>query len=267
MVQLTEFQSCQIEDPRTAAVLNGRRKRSPAPDGLKVSNGRESHRSNHPTYIYGLPMMEYARERLTRMESGERHSGETQKVAPQKVMSTRTMDGGASDADIHASAMLRSSPDALKAKASPQAVTSLLNTPPNALPYDTTSPGGDAAETQNQDDEEADQEAGSTYPEYYYYNNYNYNNEYEYREHMYDYDSDGHDGSGDGTLTPDEGTEDYVEEERVDRMGAAADSPGAHYRQSDVGTLSFDRAFLYAVRHNPTGLLLFLGRYLDPQAN
>ncbi|XP_045583362.1 mucin-4 [Procambarus clarkii] len=66
------------------------------------------------------------------------------------------------------------------------------------------------------------------------------------------------------------GSEDY----RIDRMGlpAASDdtkrpSGGAFYRQSDVGTLAFDRAFLYAVRHNPTGLLLFIGRYLDPEGN
>ena len=201
-------------------------------------------------------MMEYARERLTRMESGEGHSGATQKKATQKVISTRTMDRGTSDVDIHVSPTLRSSPDAMKAKASPQTVTSRLDTPLNALPYDTAAPGGD---------EEA--------AEYYYYNNYNnynynynYNNEYGYKDHMYDYSTDKHDGSGDENLTPEEGMTDMEEEERVDRMGAS-DTPGAHYRQSDVGTLAFDRAFLYAVRHNPTGILLFLGRYLNPEAN
>ena len=38
------------------------------------------------------------------------------------------------------------------------------------------------------------------------------------------------------------------------------------YRSDDNPTLAFDRAFFYAVRHNPTGLLLFTGRYLDPDS-
>ncbi|KAK7077810.1 hypothetical protein SK128_025829 [Halocaridina rubra] len=67
---------------------------------------------------------------------------------------------------------------------------------------------------------------------------------------------------------------------RVNRMGIPEGEGGAdgmpeeaqsvageYYRQSDVGTLAFDRAFMYAVRHNPTGLLLFVGRYLDPEGN
>ncbi|XP_018022913.1 uncharacterized protein LOC108678931 [Hyalella azteca] len=29
-------------------------------------------------------------------------------------------------------------------------------------------------------------------------------------------------------------------------------------------TVAFDRAFMYAIRHNPTGLILHIGRYLDP---
>ena len=37
-------------------------------------------------------------------------------------------------------------------------------------------------------------------------------------------------------------------------------------RQSEgsITSISFDRAFLYAVRHNPTGLIIYLGRYLHP---
>lgn len=60
----------------------------------------------------------------------------------------------------------------------------------------------------------------------------------------------------------------------MNRMGVASSEnseyiapPGTYFRQSDMGTLAFDRAFFYAVRHNPTGLLLFLGRYLDPEGN
>ena len=32
----------------------------------------------------------------------------------------------------------------------------------------------------------------------------------------------------------------------------------------DIQHLSFNRAFLYAVRHNPTGLLIMIGRYVHP---
>lgn len=229
-------------------------------------NTADSNYLSHPTYIYGLPMMEYSKVRLTRMESGESHDAATamQQKAPQKDMSTRTMDGGASGADIRAS-MLRSSPDALQ-EASQQAAAS-VDTPVNSVPGEANTQGGDAAVTQTNDDkgtvEETVKEELPAYPDYYYYNNYQYNDqEYDYKEHMYDY-GDG----GDEMWTPEKRMEADAEEERVDRMGAAADGPGAHYRQSDVGTLAFDRAFLYALRHNPTGLLLFLGRYLDPQAN
>ena len=37
------------------------------------------------------------------------------------------------------------------------------------------------------------------------------------------------------------------------------------YRQ-EIPNLAYDRAFFYTVRHNPTGLLLFMGRYLDPDS-
>lgn len=30
-------------------------------------------------------------------------------------------------------------------------------------------------------------------------------------------------------------------------------------------TLAYDRAFFYVLRHNPTGFILFIGRYLDPE--
>ena len=29
-------------------------------------------------------------------------------------------------------------------------------------------------------------------------------------------------------------------------------------------TLKFERQFLYAVRHNPTGMITYIGRYFDP---
>lgn len=65
-----------------------------------------------------------------------------------------------------------------------------------------------------------------------------------------------------------------VDTHPINRMGVAGGEsseyiapPGTYFRQSDMGTLAFDRAFFYAVRHNPTGLLLFLGRYLDPEGN
>ena len=31
--------------------------------------------------------------------------------------------------------------------------------------------------------------------------------------------------------------------------------------------LKFERQFLYAVRHNPTGMITYLGRYYDPTQN
>ena len=44
----------------------------------------------------------------------------------------------------------------------------------------------------------------------------------------------------------------------MERQVATAED--AHH----VQRLSFNRAFLYAVRHNPTGLLLMVGRYVHP---
>ena len=38
----------------------------------------------------------------------------------------------------------------------------------------------------------------------------------------------------------------------------------SNYYRSD-NTLAYDRAFFYVLRHNPTGLVVFIGRYLDPE--
>ena len=35
-------------------------------------------------------------------------------------------------------------------------------------------------------------------------------------------------------------------------------------RSNGGPTVAFDRAFMYVIRHNPTGLILYVGRYLDP---
>ena len=39
------------------------------------------------------------------------------------------------------------------------------------------------------------------------------------------------------------------------------------YRQNETFKLSFERQFMYLVRHNPTGLVLFIGRYHHPHHN
>lgn len=49
----------------------------------------------------------------------------------------------------------------------------------------------------------------------------------------------------------------YTLHDQVNRMGILANEV--------EGTLAFDRAFLYVIRHNPTGLILYIGRYLDPE--
>ena len=38
----------------------------------------------------------------------------------------------------------------------------------------------------------------------------------------------------------------------------------AQSRSNKNQAVTFDRAFMYVVRHNPTGLILHIGRYLDP---
>ena len=35
-------------------------------------------------------------------------------------------------------------------------------------------------------------------------------------------------------------------------------------RQNQIYQLSFERQFLYMVRHNPTGLIVYIGRYFQP---
>ena len=53
---------------------------------------------------------------------------------------------------------------------------------------------------------------------------------------------------------------------RVDRVvSLLGPAPRARAtRQSQAYQLSFDRQFLYMVRHNPTGLIVYIGRYHHP---
>lgn len=236
------------------------------------------------------------------MESGQRRGpaveaeggkdiSEMKKASSQPVMSTRNINGGIYEAETHDSAALRSSTGELlrpEGSSSQEATVSSLGNPTDALPHDaslsvvgemkTRNEGSDNEENEEEMEEGEKVEGEMDEDEDYYYYHHSYNDYYAYGEGIYDYDSEeeGNAGGSTATFSPDdeevreEETGEWVEwedENGVNRMGAAADSPGAHYRQSDVGTLAFDRAFLYAVRHNPTGLLLFLGRYLDPQAN
>lgn len=234
---------------------------------------------------------------------GDKDILKRKKTSTQPAMSTRNIDGGIHEAETHDSAALRSSTvELLRPEgSSPQetATSRLAKPTTNAHPHAAAlftdgdmktrnEDNGEDNEGENSEEEMEEEEdvkgtAGEENEDedYYYYNSYNDYNDgynYDYREDMYDYDSEGHEeyvaGESSAAFTLNDGEEEeagegleWEDEDRVDRMGAAADGPGAHYRQSDVGTLAFDRAFLYAVRHNPTGLLLYLGRYLNPQAN
>lgn len=40
--------------------------------------------------------------------------------------------------------------------------------------------------------------------------------------------------------------------------------PRIDENEQDLQKIVFNRAFLFAVRHNPTGLLLTIGRYIHP---
>lgn len=337
-MQLTEFQSCQIEDLQSSSTQSEnrqrRQKRSPYIQSLTgdQNNGDAAHAFHHPTYIYGLPMMEYRRERITRMESGQNLGTgggvgggadflKMKMASTQPVMSTRNINGGIHEAETLDSATLKSSSDELlKAEeSSPQEVAvHYADKSAVTLAHDASLPVAGEVKARNEEKEDGEREKEVVEGEkmkmavrkeeeeeegedFYYYDSYeDYDNDYNYvyEEGMYDYSSDGQvedtAGGSFATFIPDEGEEywggedtwreagvearegamedvnkevQWKEGDAVDRTGVTVDSPGAHYRQSDVGTLAFDRAFLYAVRHNPTGLLLFLGRYLDPQAN
>lgn len=50
--------------------------------------------------------------------------------------------------------------------------------------------------------------------------------------------------------------------QKVDRVLSLLSS--RRNRQNQVYQLSFERQFLYVVRHNPTGLIVYIGRYHQP---
>ncbi|XP_053627561.2 uncharacterized protein [Cherax quadricarinatus] len=305
VVQLTEFQSCQVEDPPIAGAITSRRSRKMTlqedDDGVAV----DPRMDHQPTYIYGFPMVEYLqldKVKLTRMEpAGGRYDDIFSHYFPQQASSpdrtkqqatltdkteqqTSSVDitkqqapsvdkteqqASSSDTDFQqgsstdnisqqVSSERNTSRKASSTGNSPHNASSTdyaihqtksdsspLTSPPSSLPQQTTLTSHDSTEKQ-MEKENGNPGIIPTSPEYPYYKN-NFEEASMYL-----------------------GSEDY----RIDRMGAPAasddtkrPSSGAFYRQSDVGTLAFDRAFLYAVRHNPTGLLLFIGRYLDPEGN
>lgn len=231
VVQLTEFQSCQIEEPLQEGAITSRRflrsvegadegkgedslksrkKRSPAA-AMVAHAGDETGPTAYyrPTYIYGLPMFDYLRRRSDEEEepyqspdvpSGSFPSDQTNPSRPQEVPQRTEIPSTIPD------------------------LGSLEN------PWD-----NEGKEDLLQLQAEALLRHDLLDPSYYA-----------------------------SFPAP-------HDENRVNRMGVPhgrmPDNGDNYYRQNNVGTLAFDRAFLYAVRHNPTGLLLFMGRYLDPAAN
>ncbi|XP_042858826.1 mucin-17-like [Penaeus japonicus] len=207
VVQLTEFQSCQIEEPLKDGATSSRRVRRKAQGADFDETGPTAY--YRKTYIYGLPMFEYMR-REEEEEEEEEQDLDTEYAAAESFQTA-------------------------KSSQSPF-VASLRTEAPSASPDLTSS----KAQWSNADgDDLSGLQAESLL-----------------RQDLLDY-------YGPLLSAPDEN--------RVNRMGIPhARKPaggGTYYRQDDAGTLAFDRAFLYVVRHNPTGLLLFMGRYLDPAAN
>ncbi|XP_047478404.1 uncharacterized protein LOC125031567 [Penaeus chinensis] len=207
VVQLTEFQSCQIEEPPQDGSTSSRRARRTAQGGDIDETGPTAY--YRQTYIYGLPMFDYKR--------GGRDEEE------EEVEEEQDLDMGYASVESFQTA---------KSSQSPFVASLRTETPPP--PPDLTS-----SKTEGNDDGFPGLQAESLL-----------------REDLLDYY---------GPLPS------AFDENRVNRMGIPTgrkpSTGGTHYRQDDTGTLAFDRAFLYVVRHNPTGLLLFMGRYLDPAAN
>ncbi|XP_063598626.1 uncharacterized protein LOC134775098 [Penaeus indicus] len=202
VVQLTEFQSCQIEEPLQDG---SRRARRTAQGGDVDETGPTAY--YRQTYIYGLPMFDYKRWGKDEEE----------------VEEEQDLDMGYASVESFQTA---------KSSQSPFVASLKTETPPP--PPDLTS-----SKTEWNDNGFSGLQAESLL-----------------RHDLLDY-------YGPLPSAPDEN--------RVNRMGIPTGrkpaTGGTYYRQDDTGTLAFDRAFLYVVRHNPTGLLLFMGRYLDPAAN
>ena len=55
-----------------------------------------------------------------------------------------------------------------------------------------------------------------------------------------------------------------VVEARVRQIDRVITMLSRRNRQNEIYPLSFDREFLYMVRHNPTGLIVYIGRYHHP---
>ena len=62
------------------------------------------------------------------------------------------------------------------------------------------------------------------------------------------------------TESPDLSSTAGTDRDDIDRAGLLQVASRSHKQP----TVTFDRAFMYVVRHNPTGLILHIGRYLDP---
>ena len=43
-----------------------------------------------------------------------------------------------------------------------------------------------------------------------------------------------------------------------------SENQSTRQQQSNNQVLKFERQFLYAIRHNPTGMITYLGRFYDP---
>ena len=55
-----------------------------------------------------------------------------------------------------------------------------------------------------------------------------------------------------------------VIEARVRQVDRVITMMSRRNRQNEIYPLSFEREFLYMVRHNPTGLIVYIGRYHHP---
>lgn len=53
-------------------------------------------------------------------------------------------------------------------------------------------------------------------------------------------------------------------EARVRKVDRVISMLSRRNRQNEIYQLSFEREFLYMVRHNPTGLIVYIGRYHHP---
>ncbi|XP_066971594.1 uncharacterized protein [Macrobrachium rosenbergii] len=252
VVQLTEFQSCQVEESRPANSVASRTKRSSG-NGLwggGLGEGQDISPTSYevPTYIYGLPMTEYLRKNLGRKSDHENASWR-EKLHQNSPSVSKTMNeepptvtpfGGLNER----SSLAVSIPAGVKRSSfrkvdSEEHITNVeVGSPPLT--------SGDAPDKNEKAFPSADSIDGT--------------------QHHGGFDEARPLGS----------------DVRYNRMGLPYDEPmegnsdryrespssyGAYYRQNNDGVLAFDRAFMYAVRHNPTGLLLFVGRYLDPEGN